>query len=77
MIYDKLCEIFQDIFETEEGELDRSTSLKKDLHADLPDLIELSMILEEEFDITISETELEEIATLGDLEELIEQKTEN
>lgn len=77
MVYDKLCEILQDIFELDDGFLTRETSFEDDLNADIPDLIELSMILEEEFDITISETELEDVATVGDLEELIAQKSEN
>ena len=77
MVYDKLCEILQDIFELDEGLLTRETSFEDTLNADIPDLIELSMILEEEFDVKISETELEDIDTVGDLEELIEQKTEN
>lgn len=77
MVYDKLCEILEDIFELDEDFLTKDTSIFDTLNADLQDLIELSMIIEEEFDITISETELEDIETVGDLEALIEQKSEN
>lgn len=76
MVYEKLCAILQDIFELDEGLLTRDTSFSDTLNADIPDLIELSMILEEEFEITISESELEDIETVGDLETLIEEKSE-
>ena len=76
MVYDKLCEILEDIFELDEGFLTRETSFAETLNADMEDLIELSLIIEEEFDILVSETELEDVETVGDLEKLIGQKSE-
>lgn len=76
MVYDKLCEILEDIFELDEGLLTKETSFSETLNADMEDLIELSLIIEEEFDILVSETELEDVETVGDLEKLIEQKSE-
>ncbi len=76
MVYDKLCEILEDIFELDEGFLTKETSFSETLNADMEDLIELSLIIEEEFDILVSETELEDVETVGDLEKLIEQKSE-
>lgn len=77
MVYEKLCEILEDIFELDEGFLTRETSFADTLNADMEDLIELSLIIEEEFDIIVSETELEDIDTVGDLEKLIKEKSEN
>ncbi len=76
MVYEKLCEILEDIFELDEGFLTKETSFSETLNADMEDLIELSLIIEEEFDILVSETELEDVETVGDLEKLIEQKSE-
>lgn len=77
MVYEKLCEILEDIFELDEGFLTRDTSFADTLNADMEDLIELSLIMEEEFDILVSEPELEAVETVGDLEKLILRKSEN
>lgn len=45
-----------------------------DLDADSLDLVELVMKLEEEFDVTVDESELENIATVGQAYELIISK---
>jgi acyl carrier protein len=45
-----------------------------DLDADSLDLVELVMALEEEFDVTVEEEELEGIATVGAAFELIKTK---
>jgi acyl carrier protein len=45
-----------------------------DLDADSLDLVELVMRLEEEFDVTVDESELENITTVGQAYELIMSK---
>ena len=45
-----------------------------DLDADSLDLVELVMALEEEFDVTVEEEELEGIATVGQAYELVTGK---
>ena len=45
-----------------------------DLDADSLDLVELVMRLEEEFDVTVDESELENISTVGQAYELIMSK---
>ncbi len=46
----------------------------EDLDADSLDLVELVMALEEAFDITVEETELEDITTIGQAFDLISAK---
>jgi acyl carrier protein len=46
-----------------------------DLDADSLDLVELVMALEEEFDVTVDESELEDIETVGQAFALITSKT--
>lgn len=48
------------------------TSFKDDLGADSLDLFELVMALEEEYDVEIPTEELEEISTIGDVIQYIE-----
>ncbi len=45
-----------------------------DLDADSLDLVELVMALEEAFDITVEETELEDITTVGQAFDLVSSK---
>lgn len=45
-----------------------------DLDADSLDLVELVMKLEEEFDITVDETELDGIETIGQAFDLVKSK---
>lgn len=51
----------------------KPTSLfKEDLGSDSLDLVELSMVVEEEFGIEFSDEEIETISTVGDVTTLIE-----
>ena len=45
-----------------------------DLDADSLDLVELDMKLEEEFDVSVDESELENITTVGEAFELVMSK---
>ena len=49
-------------------------SFADDLDADSLDLVELVMALEEEFDISVEEEELSDVATVGDAIALVESK---
>ena len=64
-----------DIFETEEDMIMPETSLADDLGADIQDLVEIVMMLEEEFGINTDDLELEkEVETVADLEDFIERR---
>ena len=52
----------------------RDASFSDDLDADSLDLVELVMALEEEFDVTVEEEELEGIETVGAAFDLIKSK---
>ena len=58
--------------ETEQVTLE--ASFADDLDADSLDLVELVMALEEEFDVTVEEEELEDIETVGAAFTMIEAK---
>ena len=49
-------------------------SFADDLDADSLDLVELVMALEEEFDISVEEEELSDVATVGEAIALVESK---
>ena len=76
MIYDKIIGMVADQFGVDKDELSRDTSFADDLSADSLDVVELSMTIEEEFDLgEISEDDLKKISTIGDLVDYVEGAT--
>ena len=71
---EKMKEIIADQLGVEEDEITLDTSFKEDLGADSLDLFELTMALEEEYDIEIPAEELEEIETVNDVVEYLKAK---
>ncbi|MCI6731520.1 MAG: acyl carrier protein [Lachnospiraceae bacterium] len=57
----------------DESEVTPEASFKDDLAADSIDLFEMVMSLEDEYDIEIPTDRLEEIETVGDLMEVLEE----
>jgi len=62
-------------FDMNEADLVPEASIVSDLGADSLDIVEISMALEKEFDIEISDEDIESTKTLRDLERLIDEKT--
>lgn len=48
--------------------------LFEDLNADSLDKVEIAMAVEEEFQIEVTDAELEELTTFGDVVKLVEQR---
>ena len=57
-----------------EAEIKNESSFVEDLGADSLDTVELVMALEEEFDVTVDESELEGIETVGQAFDLVTSK---
>jgi acyl carrier protein len=68
----KKCAV--DILSVDESQLTLDAKFGDDLDADSLDLVELVMALEEEFDVSVEEEELEGIETVGQAFELIKSK---
>ena len=76
MIYDRIIGMVADQFGVDKDELSRDTSFADDLSADSLDVVELSMTIEEEFDLgEIAEDDLKKISTIGDLVDYVEGAT--
>ena len=71
---EKMKEIIAEQLGVEEDEITLDTSFKEDLGADSLDLFELTMALEEEYDIEIPAEELEEIETVNDVVDYLKAK---
>jgi acyl carrier protein len=68
----KKCAV--EILSVDESKLTTDAKFADDLDADSLDLVELVMALEEEFDVSVEEEELEGIETVGQAFELIKSK---
>ncbi len=75
---DDLFERFQkcavDVLSVDASKVTKEASFADDLDADSLDLVELVMALEEEFDVTIDEEELQGITTVGAAYDLLTSK---
>ena len=63
-----------EVLSVEESQVTKEASFADDLDADSLDLVELVMALEEEFDVTVEEEELEGIETVGAAFDLVKGK---
>jgi acyl carrier protein len=72
--FDKFRDCAVEVLQVPADKVTRDARFADDLDADSLDLVELVMALEEAFDITVEETELEDIETVGQAFELISGK---
>ena len=73
-IFDKLKELVVDQLGVEEDEVTMEASMQDDLGADSLDLVDLVMSVEEEFDVKVADEDLENIKTVGDIVNYIEDR---
>ena len=73
MMFEKIREIICEQLELEEDVVTMDAVLLEDLGADSIDLADLVMTFEDEFDLEISDEDLENIKTVGDIVRYIEE----
>ena len=72
MILEKLQTLIADQLGVDGNSITMDTNFEEDLGVDSLDIVELSMALEEEFDIEIPDEEVENIKEVGDIVKYIE-----
>ena len=78
MTSEKIIGYVSEQFGVDKDSLSRDTSFVDDLNADSLDVVELSMTIEDEFGIDeISEEDLKNIKTIGDLVDYVEHASGN
>ncbi len=73
-IEERLKKIIVDQLGAEESEITPSTDLIEDLRADSLDLVELQMVVEEQFDIEIPDDDIEQLLKFRDAKNYIEKR---
>lgn len=72
MIFEKLKEILIDQLDVDENEVTLTADIQGDLGADSLDVVDLIMSLEDEFEIEIPDEVVENIKTVGDIVNYLE-----
>ena len=72
MVFDKIKEILAEQLDADVDEMTMDTNIARDLGADSLDVVELLMSIEDEFEVEIPDEEIENIKTIGDLTEYIQ-----
>ena len=70
----RIKEIIVEKLGVDQADIKREASFTNDLGADSLDTVELIMELEKEFDMTIPDEDAEQIATVGDAIDYVENK---
>lgn len=70
---DKVIAMLSEYTETEREDISRDDSLVGDLGLSSLDMINLAVLLEEEFDIEIPDRKVSEFVTVGDVEDYLRE----
>lgn len=74
MVFEKIKALLADQLDADEEDMTMDTNIAKDLGADSLDVVELLMSIEDEFEVEIPDEEIENIKTIGDLTEYIQNR---
>ena len=72
MVFEKIKAILADQFDADEDSITAETNIQEDLGADSLDVVDLIMTLEDEFEIEVPDSEVENIKTVGALVAFVE-----
>ena len=74
MVFEKVKAILSEQFDVEEDSITLESSITEDLGADSLDVVDLLMSIEDDFEVEVPDSEVENIKTVGDLVKYIEDK---
>lgn len=72
MVFDKIKEMLAEQLDADPDEMSMDTKIAEDLEADSLDVVELLMSIEDEFEVEIPDEEIENLKTVGDVVEYIQ-----
>ena len=73
-MFEKVKKILVDELNVDESKVTPEASIKGDLGADSIDIVQLLMAMENEFGVTVSEDDADNLKTVGDIVSLIDSK---
>jgi acyl carrier protein len=66
-IYDKVCQIFEEVAGTDRSAISPESTLVDDLDVDSLTLIEMAAALQDEFHISVPDERIKDLATVSDV----------
>ena len=72
MVFEKIRAILCDQLDVEESAVTMESNIAEDLGADSLDVVDLIMSIEDEFDLEVPDDQIENIKTVGDVVNYIE-----
>ena len=72
MVFEKVKQMLAEQLDADIDSLTMETNIAKDLDAESVDVVELLMTIEDEFNIEIPDEEIENIRTIGELTDYIQ-----
>ncbi len=75
MVFEKIRAILSDYFEIDPMEITMETSITDDLDGDSLDMVDLTITIEDAFDVIIPDEDVEELRSVADLVNYIERRT--
>ena len=76
MYFEKIAEIIAEKFDIDVNEVKLTTNIFEDLGADSLDIVDMLMMLEDHYNITIPDEVAQEMKTIGDVVNYIEENAE-
>ncbi|MBQ3824495.1 MAG: acyl carrier protein [Clostridia bacterium] len=73
MVFEKVRTLIAEQFGVEENTITPETTFTEDLSADSLDIVELIMTLEQTFNVSVNDEEVENVKTVGDVVSHIEK----
>jgi acyl carrier protein len=73
MVFEKVRAILAEQFDVEEDSITPDTNIQEDLGADSLDVVDLIMMLEDEFEFEVPDSEVENVKTVGSLVDFIKE----
>ena len=76
MSFEKVRKLLAEQLNIAPDKIDLKSRVIEDLGADSLDVVEMLMVLEDEFNVTVSDEESLQLKTVGDIVNLIDSKTQ-
>lgn len=76
MTFDKIKDLIVDQLDVEESKVTMDTNIQDDLGADSLDIVDLIMAVEDEFEVKIEDEDVENLKTVGDIVNYIDNNAE-
>jgi acyl carrier protein len=72
-IYDKVCQIFEDVAEIDRSAISPESTVAGDLAVDSLKLVEMTLEIQEEFHISVRDERIKDLTTVSDVVTLIRE----